>query len=118
VQRTAGLPGGPPPLPNARRGTRVRGLKRGAFYTAEANAEGESHSGLVQVYALSFWSRSDNVVTPRPAEMGCWMITIPGLVAEALASFLTSETKSQFGSSHARLAEALPFAAKLTMLHW
>lgn len=43
------------------------------------------------------------------------MITIPGLVAEALGSFLTSETRSRFGASHARLAEALPFAAKLTM---
>ena len=47
--------------------------------------------------------------------MGVYMITIPELVAEALGSFLTSETKSRFGSSHARLAEALPFAAKLTM---
>lgn len=43
------------------------------------------------------------------------MITIPGLVADALASFLTSETKSRFGRSQARLAEAIPFAAKLTM---
>jgi len=43
------------------------------------------------------------------------MITIPGLVADALASFLTSETKSRFGHSHARLAEAIPFAAKLTL---
>jgi hypothetical protein len=47
--------------------------------------------------------------------MGIHMITIPELVAQALGSFLTSETKSRFGSSHARLAEALPFAAKLTM---
>ena len=43
------------------------------------------------------------------------MTTIPELVAESLGSFLTSETKSRFGSSHARLAEALPFAAKLAM---
>jgi hypothetical protein len=43
------------------------------------------------------------------------MITIPGLVADALAAFLTSETKSRFGRSHARLAEAIPFAAKLTL---
>src|SRR5215813_3079988 len=56
-------------------------------------------------------------ISPRhgPAQIGCWMITIPELVAEALGSFLMSETKSRFGRSHARLAEAIPFAAKLTM---
>ena len=43
------------------------------------------------------------------------MITIPEVVAQALASFLTSETESRFGSSHARLAEILPFAARLTL---
>src|SRR6516165_3864627 len=43
------------------------------------------------------------------------MITIPELVAQALGSFLTSDTKSRFGSSHARLAEVLPFAARLTL---
>ena len=43
------------------------------------------------------------------------MITIPELVAQALGSFLASETKGRFGSSHARLAEFLPFAARLTM---
>ena len=43
------------------------------------------------------------------------MITIPDLVAEALGSFLTTETRIRFGASHARLAEAIPFAAKLTM---
>src|ERR1700747_465160 len=43
------------------------------------------------------------------------MITIPELVARALGSFLTSDTKSRFGSSEARLAEILPFAARLTL---
>jgi hypothetical protein len=51
----------------------------------------------------------------RSAEMGVHMITIPELVAQALGSFLTSETKSRFGSSDARLAEVLPFAARLTL---
>ena len=43
------------------------------------------------------------------------MITIPEVVAQALGSFLTSDTKNRFGSSHARLAEVLPFAARLTL---
>jgi hypothetical protein len=43
------------------------------------------------------------------------MITIPELVAQALGSFLTSETRSRFGSSNAILAEVLPFAARLTL---
>ncbi|WOH68431.1 HD domain-containing protein [Bradyrhizobium sp. BWA-3-5] len=43
------------------------------------------------------------------------MITIPELVAQALGSFLTLETKSRFGASQARLAEFLPYAARLTL---
>ncbi len=43
------------------------------------------------------------------------MITIPELVAQALGSFLTTETKGRFGSSHAYLPEILPYAAKLTL---
>ena len=43
------------------------------------------------------------------------MITIPELVAQALGSFLASETRGRFGSSHARLGEFLPYAAKLTL---
>ena len=43
------------------------------------------------------------------------MITIPKLVAKALGSFLTAETKDLFGTSHARLSEILPYAAKLTL---
>jgi hypothetical protein len=53
--------------------------------------------------------------TTALSEMGVQMITIPELVAQALGSFLTSETKSRFGSSDARLAELLPFAARLTL---
>src|SRR6059058_1945902 len=49
------------------------------------------------------------------AERGVQMITIPELVAHSLGSFLTSDTKNRFGSSHARLAELLPFAARLTL---
>src|SRR4051794_12801337 len=47
--------------------------------------------------------------------MGFPMITIPELLAQALASFLTSQTKDRFGTSHARLAEVIPFAARLTL---
>ncbi len=46
---------------------------------------------------------------------GFEMITIPELVAQALGSFLTSDTRSRFGASHARLAEVVPFAARLTL---
>src|SRR6476660_7313158 len=43
------------------------------------------------------------------------MITIPELVAQALGTFLASDTRSRFGSSQARLAEFLPYAARLTL---
>jgi hypothetical protein len=43
------------------------------------------------------------------------MMTIPELIAQALGSFLTSETRSRFGSSQGRLAEVIPFAARLTL---
>src|ERR1700756_5911543 len=43
------------------------------------------------------------------------MITIPERTAEALGTFLTSETKGRFGASHASLPELLPFAAKLAL---
>jgi hypothetical protein len=43
------------------------------------------------------------------------MITIPELVAQALASFLGDEARGRFGSSHAALAEFIPYAAKLAM---
>src|SRR4026207_83635 len=43
------------------------------------------------------------------------MITLPELAAQALGSFLASDMKDRFGSSHARLAELIPFAARLTL---
>ena len=43
------------------------------------------------------------------------MITLPELAAEALGSFLASDMKDRFGSSHARLAELIPFAARLAL---
>src|SRR5258708_25410236 len=43
------------------------------------------------------------------------MITLPELAAEALGSFLASDMKDRFGSSHARLAEIIPFAARLAL---
>ena len=49
------------------------------------------------------------------SQMGVQMITIPELVAQALGSFLTLDTRSRFGSSHARLAEVVAFAARLTL---
>src|SRR5262245_40934096 len=43
------------------------------------------------------------------------MITLPALAAEALGSFLASDIKDRFGASHARLAEVIPFAARLAL---
>ena len=43
------------------------------------------------------------------------MITLPELAAGALGSFLASDMKDRFGSSHARLAERIPFAARLAL---
>src|SRR5678816_1932327 len=43
------------------------------------------------------------------------MITLPELAAEALGSFLAADMKDRFGSSHARLAELIPFAARLAL---
>jgi hypothetical protein len=43
------------------------------------------------------------------------MITLPGLAAEALGSFLASDIKDRFGTSHARLAELIPFAARMAL---
>jgi hypothetical protein len=43
------------------------------------------------------------------------VITFPKLAADALGSFLASEMKNRFGSSHARLAEIIPFAARLAL---
>src|SRR5262249_3075617 len=43
------------------------------------------------------------------------MITLPQLAAEALGSFLASDMRDRFGTSHARLAELIPFAARLAL---
>jgi hypothetical protein len=43
------------------------------------------------------------------------MITLPALAAEALSSFLACDVKDRFGASHARLAELIPFAARLAL---
>jgi hypothetical protein len=43
------------------------------------------------------------------------MITLPELAANALGSFLAADMKDRFGASHARLAEIVPFAARLAL---
>jgi hypothetical protein len=43
------------------------------------------------------------------------MVTLPELAADALGSFLASDMKDRFGASHARLAELIPFAARLAL---
>ena len=43
------------------------------------------------------------------------MITLPGQASQDLGSFLASATKDRFGTSHARLAEIIPFAARLAL---
>src|SRR5271165_7154960 len=43
------------------------------------------------------------------------MITLPGLAAEALGSFLAADMKDRFGASHVRLTELIPFAARLAL---
>jgi hypothetical protein len=43
------------------------------------------------------------------------MITIPELTADTLGSFLAADLRARFGVSHARLAEIIPFAAKLAL---
>src|SRR6202047_2618382 len=43
------------------------------------------------------------------------MLTVPEMAAEALGSFLASEMQRRVGSSHARLAELVPSAARLAL---
>ncbi len=43
------------------------------------------------------------------------MLTIPALTADALGSFLSADMIGRFGTSHARLAELVPFAAKIAL---
>lgn len=47
--------------------------------------------------------------------LGTIMITVPALAAEALGSFLSSDMKRAFGSSHARLTELIPSIARLAL---
>src|SRR5271169_5529888 len=43
------------------------------------------------------------------------MITLPELAADALGSFLAADMRDRFGASHVRLAEIIPFAARLAL---
>jgi hypothetical protein len=43
------------------------------------------------------------------------MITLPELAAKDLGLFLASDMRDRFGTSHARLAELIPFAARLAL---
>ena len=43
------------------------------------------------------------------------MITLPQLAADALGTFLAADVRGRFGASHARLAEIVPFAARLAL---
>jgi hypothetical protein len=43
------------------------------------------------------------------------MITVPEIAAEALGSFLATDMKRRFGSSHARLTELVPSVARLAI---
>jgi hypothetical protein len=59
--------------------------------------------------------RRSMMMTGKPAFGPRGMITLPALAADALGSFLASDVKNRFGSSHARLAELIPFAARLAL---
>jgi hypothetical protein len=43
------------------------------------------------------------------------MITVPGLAAEALGSFLTTSMSRRFGSTNANLTEVIQSAARLAL---
>jgi hypothetical protein len=43
------------------------------------------------------------------------MITIPQVMAQTLGAFLATETRGRFGSSHANLADFLPYVSRLTL---
>jgi hypothetical protein len=55
------------------------------------------------------------IILQKPAFRPRGMITLPALAAEALGSFLASDVEDRFGSSHARLAELIPFAARMAL---
>src|SRR6476660_8989113 len=43
------------------------------------------------------------------------MMTLPALAAQALGAYLANDIRDRFGVSHARLAEVIPFAARLAL---
>src|ERR1700750_2474414 len=43
------------------------------------------------------------------------MITIPSVMAQTLGTFLATETRGRFGSSHAQLAGFLPYVSRVTL---
>src|SRR6201996_57032 len=43
------------------------------------------------------------------------MITVPEVMAQALGNFLATQTRGRFGSSHASLADFLPYVSRLTL---
>src|ERR1700742_1544261 len=43
------------------------------------------------------------------------MITVPEVMARALGSFLAAQTRGRVGSSHANLADFLPYISRLTL---
>jgi hypothetical protein len=43
------------------------------------------------------------------------MITIPSVMAQTLGAFLATESRGRFGSSHANLADFLPYVSRLTL---
>ena len=55
------------------------------------------------------------IAPPAPRLPARAMITLPELAAEALGSFLAADIRDRFGASHARLAEIIPFAARLAL---
>src|SRR6266436_1565179 len=54
------------------------------------------------------------IVQPTGIQARC-MITLPELAAQDLGSFLASDMKDRFGSSHPRLTELIPFAARIAL---
>ena len=52
---------------------------------------------------------------PNPSSSARAMIPLPGLAADALGAFLAVDMRDRFGASHVRLAEIVPFAARLAL---
>src|SRR5271156_3432171 len=78
------------------------------------NAGAAGHAGP-EAHAKAIGDPDRQPSPRRPSERS--MITLPCLAAEALGSFLAEDMKGRFGVSHARLAEIVPFAARLA-LEW